>query len=99
MKAFVPSSYRTNDLRQPPPYQQTGGNIERHREADLSLSQSPEHFIGHYERNPGLGVCGALVDFGFVLYVDCPGRLDAFPVFDLEFEYRVCLDAPVLLRE
>ena len=78
-----------NDLDQPP-YQQTGGNRERRREADLSLSQSPEHFIGHYERDPGLGVRGALVDFGFVLYVNCSGRLDPFSVFEPHLFREIC---------
>ena len=62
--------------------QQTGVDIERRKEADLSLSRSPEDIISHYESNAGLGVRGAFVDFGFVLHVDCPGRLDPILVFD-----------------
>lgn len=51
-----------------------------------------ERFISHDERDAGFGICGALVDSGLVLDVDCPCCLDTFLVLDLEFENRVGLE-------
>lgn len=61
-------------------------------ETDLSLSQILECLIAHDERDAGFGVRGTFVDFGLVLYVDCPGCLDTFFVLDLELKDRVRLE-------
>ena len=60
--------------------------------AYLSISQGLERLISHDERDAGFGVRSAFVDFGLVLYVDCPCPLGAFLVLDLELEDRISLE-------
>jgi len=59
---------------------------------DLALSQSLERPIAHDERDARFWIRGAFVDFGFVLYVDCPGCFEPFLVLNLKLEDRICLE-------
>lgn len=68
---------------------------------DRSLGQHLERFIVHDERDARFGVpwgC-AFVNFGLVLYVDCPGCFSAFVVLDSELEDCIGLEARWSRRE